>query len=113
MRERLNLINDGLRALFYENMDEFQEMMVLLNCAIPSMELVAEVTERAKAMGRDYTTALAHKNIEDGFLRNLGNASPEQLEQLRRLISGNFFCYYSELNDLVNKVETLEFVDVK
>ena len=99
-------------ALTSEHLDSIKEMIDNLNTSISSMLRMMDATERAKKIGCDIGTALIYKNIEDGILKNLHLAQPYQIENL---INGKGFKfrYYHELDNLLQKAETLEFVGVK
>ncbi len=99
-------------ALTAAQLDEIREMVDSLNKSISSMLTIVDATERARAIGCDVGTALIHKNIEDGILRNLGNANSYQLEQLI-MGKGYKFKYYPELNNLYEKVQSMGFEKVK
>ncbi len=99
-------------ALANEHLDEIKEMIDNLNKSINSMMTIMDADIRAKKIGCDIGTALIHKNIEDGILQNLGNATPYQLEQL---VMGKayHFSYYPEFNNLYEKVQSMGFEVVK
>ena len=92
---------------------ELNELVDRLSKAISSLTTMIQIDERAKKIGTDHQTALIHKRIEEGILRDLDKASQEQLE---RIVDGGFeFRYYYEIEDILRKTRrgTLEFTQVK
>jgi len=73
-------------------------------------EYINNLMERARETGMTLQAVEIHKKIEDGILRNISKATAQQID---RFLGSYRFVYYSEFNDILNKIGTWEFVKVK
>ena len=98
--ERLNVMMERLRAI-RETLNEAESKMK----EIEGLEARMDFTRRARRF-TSHDEALAWKNIEDGIIRKIDTASPEQMQML--LDKKEFkFRYYPEIYDGVDKLGLL------